>query len=85
MVVEGEGHFLSEFRYIARNLVRAGVCSHPEHWPWGSYRATLGLQAPLQLLTSERTLLLFSNSRNEARRQLRRFVDDSAADAERAA
>ena len=85
VVVEGETHFLSEYRYIARNPVRAGICTDAEYWPWSSYRATLGLERHPDLLTSEPTLLLFSNSRDEARRQLRRFVSDAAADAEQAA
>jgi len=43
VVVEGDGHFLSEYRYITRNPVAAGLCDEPDQWRWSSYRATLGL------------------------------------------
>jgi REP-associated tyrosine transposase len=32
--------------YIARNPVEAGLCSHAEEWPWGSYRACAGEPVP---------------------------------------
>jgi putative transposase len=84
VVVRGESHFLTEFRYVVRNPVRAGICSEAEQWPWCSYRATLGLVPKPIFLTIDPTLELFSHSRREARRQLRAFVNDARND-ERAA
>jgi REP element-mobilizing transposase RayT len=75
VVVEGDGHFLSEYRYITRNPVAAGLCDEPDQWRWSSYRATLGLIRNPPFLTSDRTLLLFSKSSEQALGQLRRFVD----------
>jgi REP-associated tyrosine transposase len=83
--IESEIHFLTEFRYITRNPVRAGICTKADKWPWSSYRATLGLGDHPTFLTSERTLLLFSRHRDEARRQLRLFVNDRAEPAYEAA
>jgi REP element-mobilizing transposase RayT len=75
-VVRGE-HALEVVRYLARNPVRAGACARPEEWPWGSYRAALGLAKPEPWLDEE---LLFSligeRLDRQARERLRRFVDD---------
>jgi hypothetical protein len=78
VAIESEIHFLTEFRYIARNPVRAGICTKAHAWPWSSYPATLGLEAHPAFLTSDRALFLFSGSLEEARRQLRLFVNDKA-------
>jgi putative transposase len=32
-----EAHLLTVVPYIALNPVRAGLCSDPRHWPWGSH------------------------------------------------
>jgi putative transposase len=85
VVVQSESHFLVEFRYLVRNPVRAGICVEAEQWPWSSYRATLGLEHQPDFVTSDPTLTLFSNSRATARLRLREFVNDAAADSERAA
>jgi REP element-mobilizing transposase RayT len=33
-------------RYVARNPVEAGLCSHPSHWRWSSHRGVLDGTAP---------------------------------------
>ena len=33
--------FAQLLRYVARNPVRAGLCEHPEDWPWSSHRGLL--------------------------------------------
>jgi putative transposase len=42
--VETDVHLRELTRYIPLNPVRAGLASHPEDWPWSSYRAELGLE-----------------------------------------
>jgi REP element-mobilizing transposase RayT len=45
VLVEDEGHLRELTRYLPLNPVRAGLTSHPEDWPWSSYRAELGVDA----------------------------------------
>ncbi len=42
-----DSHLLEAIRYIARNPVRAGLCSCPSGWRWSSHRAAVGLDDPL--------------------------------------
>ena len=37
-VVDSERYLLSVMRYIELNPVRAGIVSHPRHYPWSSHR-----------------------------------------------
>lgn len=37
-----ESHLLMAVRYVERNPVRAGLCRHPQDWPWSSVHAHLG-------------------------------------------
>jgi len=34
--IRGEDHYLKVKKYIDENPVKAGLCSAPEDWPWGS-------------------------------------------------
>ena len=74
--VETEGHLLVLTRYIALNPVRAGLCRTPSEWPWGSYQALLGHRGAEPFLNVDAVLNLFSPRRRDARRILRRFVED---------
>ncbi len=47
--------------YIAMNPVRAGLCSHPRHWHYGSYRAHATGELPRPHLTTEYTRSLFAD------------------------
>jgi putative transposase len=38
-----EAHTISAMRYVEMNPVRAGLCGHPEEWPWSSSRGNLGI------------------------------------------
>lgn len=40
-----EAHLHACLRYVELNPVRAGLVERPEHWPWSSARAHLGLGA----------------------------------------
>jgi putative transposase len=44
--VESDAHLVAAILYVVRNPVAAGVCKHASHWPYSSYRATVGLAEP---------------------------------------
>lgn len=48
--IEDESYLLTAVRYVAHNPVRAGLCVNPIDWPWGSHRATIGLDPMPHLL-----------------------------------
>ena len=75
--VETDGHLLELTRYIALNPVEAGLCRAPAEWAWSSYPALLGLRSAECFLEVDRVLSLLSPRRADARRILRRFVDDA--------
>jgi REP element-mobilizing transposase RayT len=39
--IRGEGDFLTRYRYVARNPIRAGLVGRAEDWQWSSFRTTL--------------------------------------------
>ena len=57
------------------NVVRAGVCARPEHWRWGSYRATIGLETPPPFLSLKWLLDHFGPDPVKARERYRAFVE----------
>jgi REP element-mobilizing transposase RayT len=73
-------HLLEAHRYVALNPVRAGLCRRPESWPWGSFRALAGLEAPLPFLETDSVLSLFANRRDLAQPAFRRFVEAGRVD-----
>ncbi len=76
--VEADGHLLELTRYMALNPVEAGLCRAPAEWAWSSYPALLGLRSAERFLEVDKVLSLFSPRRTDARRIMRRFVDDAA-------
>jgi REP element-mobilizing transposase RayT len=40
LLVETDAHYLECLRYIAWNPVLAGLCEHPDDWPWSSWRGS---------------------------------------------
>lgn len=57
-------------RYIDLNPVRAGLCRHPEDWPWGGYGAIAGKAEPLAFHAPDEALELSDDghTRGEAKR-----------------
>lgn len=49
--VMDEEHLLAAVRYVELNPVRAGLCQHPDEWPWSSVHFHLHQRAD-QLITS---------------------------------
>lgn len=75
VVVEGEGHLLNLFRYLALNPVRAGLCRRPADWRWSSYAGSVGWSACQSFIDLDRVLGLFGRRREVARDRLRGFVE----------
>ena len=46
LLIDGDDYVRRVIRYIVLNPVRAGLVARPADWPWSSYGATAGLQAP---------------------------------------
>ena len=72
--MEKESHLLELARYVVLNPVRAGVVKHPREYPWSSYCATAGHEAPTPFLTVEWILSQFDGNLKRARAVYRRFV-----------
>ena len=53
-------------RYIVMNPVAADLCSHPEEWPWTSYRATAGLEPAPTFLSVDALLSYFGDTPQRA-------------------
>lgn len=75
--VQRESHLLELLRYTALNPVRAGLVKAPGAWPWGSYRATAGLEKRPSWLATEWTLSKF-RGRGRPETTWSRFVADAS-------
>lgn len=77
--VESIGHFLSVFRYIARNAPEAGMCEQPSDWLWSSYADTVGLlpRPRFTFVDSSRLRDYFAARPGEVCEEMRRFVGDA--------
>ena len=65
--VQRDSHLRELLRYVALNPVRAGLAKAPEGWPWGSYRATAGLERRPPWLATDWVLQQFrGQGRSEA-------------------
>jgi len=60
--------------------VRAGLCAHPDEWPWSSYRATAGLEPSPAFLADGELLRRFARSVVEARRRYVEFVAEGVGE-----
>ena len=61
-LVSTDAYLLTVYRYIELNAVRAGMCESPEHYPWSSVHANLGLcEDPL--VTPHATFVAMGNDR----------------------
>jgi putative transposase len=74
-LIETETHLLGTIRYIAHNPVHAGLCAHPEDWPWSSYRVLLGAEAPVAGIIDARRTLALVYSRDLYEDRLRELVE----------
>jgi REP element-mobilizing transposase RayT len=76
VLVEKESQLLEVCRYVVLNPVRAGLCARPEDYPWGSYRATVGLETAPRFLSVNKVLSLFGEDPLKARMAYARFVSE---------
>jgi len=74
IVVDQQPYLLELCRYVVLNPVRARLVERPEDWPWTSYRATAGYDAPPPWLDVGGVLAQFGEGTPEARGAYRRFV-----------
>jgi putative transposase len=62
-------------RYIALNPVRAGLCERPEHWPWSSYPAAIGLSRAAPGVSPDEALRWFDGDRAALVSSVDRAID----------
>jgi putative transposase len=74
--ITSETHLIASVRYVALNPVRAGLCAAASGWPWSSFRATAGLSARPDFLTTETILEHFAPDEELARREFRAYVEE---------
>lgn len=80
VLVEAEAGFFRVVRYVARNPVRAGICARPQDWRWSSYAAAIGIAPAPAWLAVDVLLAAFGGSRENARRELRAYVEGEGPD-----
>ena len=74
ILVDKEHYLLELSRYVVLNPVRARLVGLSDQWPWGSYRATAGLEKVSGYLMVDWILNLFGNNRKAAQGHYRTFV-----------
>ncbi|MEW5900961.1 MAG: transposase [Acidobacteriota bacterium] len=74
--VEAGPHLVRCIKYIDLNMVRAGVVSHPDEWPFGGFNEIQGSKAKYCLIDWRGLLSLFSvRNRDELRAAFRSWVE----------
>jgi REP element-mobilizing transposase RayT len=68
------GQLVGTTRYIARNPVRAKLCSNAEDWLWSSFAGTTGVAEPFAFVDDRPILAEFGHDRRTAIAELRAFV-----------
>jgi putative transposase len=76
-LLQSDEHVLAATVYVLGNPVRAGLCSHPSEWPWGSYRATVELRSTV--VPTAPMLGLLAPDPRAARARLAELVDEHVA------
>lgn len=75
-LLKTDRHLLEACRYTVLNPCRAGIRDEPASYPWSSYRASAGIEAPAPFLAVSELWSLFSPEAVAARHAYRRFVRD---------
>ena len=75
-LIDGASYFLNAIRYVALNPVMAGKVRRAEDWPWGGYRALLGLdELPSFVDVAEICRSLDADDEVDMRVRLKTFVE----------
>jgi putative transposase len=72
--IDSNGYLLACTRYVDLNPVRAGLVRQPEHYPWSSYRARIGLTA-CEWLDVDPCYLALASTAAQRQRRYREFVE----------
>lgn len=73
--VEMDSYLVALSRYIHLNPVKAGIVTHPEDYPWSSYRELVGL-CPAKYVSPLLILSTLDQCLETQRSTYRRFVED---------
>lgn len=74
ILIDKDNYLLELCRYVVLNPVRANLVELPEHWKWGSYKATVGVSKVSEFLTVDLLLSLFGTDKKIAQQHYRKFV-----------
>lgn len=69
-LIDNDHYYMTVLRYIHLNPVRAGICGHPNDYPWSSYRDYISEQTSLT-----NTELALSKLDDQPDRARRRFAE----------
>jgi len=72
--IVSDAHMVAAILYDARNPLAAGIVRNAAAWPYGSYRAIMGLEPAPRWLAVEEVLRLFGRDMAEARRMFASVV-----------
>lgn len=79
-LIDNDDHLLRCMTYIELNMVRAGVVTHPERWPWCSYQDWMGHRRRRTLVDLQKGLEFFGRDQlSELRAHYRHRVEDAIA------
>ena len=75
VLIRSSAHLRIAIRYVLRNPVAAGLCAHPDGWPWSSYAATLAASHD-GLVAAKATLSWFGEDQSGRERFVRLIAGD---------
>jgi REP element-mobilizing transposase RayT/DNA-binding transcriptional regulator YiaG len=78
--IESDRYLLACVRYIHNNPCKAGIVTHPEEFPWSSYRAYLQTIKHTDMVNIDFILGYFGNSRTDSEMEFISFseqIDDN--------
>jgi REP element-mobilizing transposase RayT len=76
ILIQKDSYLLELARYIVLNPVRAEMVRQAKEWPWSSYRAMVGLNEPIECLTTDWVLAGFAKTRKTAQERFAKFVKE---------
>jgi len=76
ILVQKESYLLELARYIVLNPIRAQMVKSAKDWPWSSYRATAGINKPINGLMVDWILSSFASKKSIAVKRYREFVSE---------